>query len=50
MIQDVIERIKDESIRTFDDLFHWFETHDKFLIIHLQMVGGLSGKYWNIFH
>src|SRR5688572_3769059 len=31
MIQDVIGRIKDESIKTFDDLFYWFQTHDKLL-------------------
>ena len=39
MIQDIIERIKDESIRTFDDLFYWFSCDDK-LLDHSPANGG----------
>jgi len=31
MIQDVINRIKNELIQAFDDLFNWFEIEDKLL-------------------
>jgi hypothetical protein len=39
MIRNIIERIKKESIKTFDDLFYWFECDDK-LLDHLPANGG----------
>jgi len=39
MIQDVIGRIKNELVITFDDLFHWFEIDDK-LLDHSPANGG----------
>jgi hypothetical protein len=31
MIQDVINKIKDELVRAFDDLFYWFRSDDQLL-------------------
>ena len=39
MIRNIIERIKKESIKTFDDLFYWLECDDK-LLDHLPANGG----------
>ena len=31
MIQDIINRIKDELIKTFNDLFYWLKSDDQLL-------------------
>jgi len=39
MIQNIIDRIRGELGKTFDDLFHWFEIDDK-LLDHIPANGG----------